>query len=269
MMAALEGRVEVVETLFSQGAVLDTFSGNGQSALMIATVEGHLEVVRALLEHGAQVNAVNKRGWTALRFAVFMDETEILRQLIKAGAEVNIADHEGQTALMQAASENLEESLTALLDAGADPCLKDHKEQTALMLAEKQGHAQIVKRLRYAEANASTEPTSPVSLPDDDYSYFHFLKEELEAMLNSHPDSPLTEEVVRRLLDAINRQRSLSPSEISHKLTLTLQEAAALSGLPRQHLLEAIKDGGLKAQLLEHVWRIKRADLDDYIHRLS
>lgn len=269
MVAALEGHVEMVETLFGKGAVLDASSGKGQNALIIATIEGHVEVVRALLEHGAEVNAGNSKGWTALRFAVSMDETEILHALIEAGADTNIADHEGTTALMQAAGENLLDSLKALLEAGADPHIKDHKEQTALMIAQQQGHTEIVKLLKHAEAKTSTVINAPVNILDDDDSYFYLLKEELEGKLNSYPDAPFTDDVVARLLDATKKQRSLSPSEIAHKLILTLQEAAALSGLPRQHLLEAIEKGKLKAQLLEHAWRIKRADLDDYIRRLS
>lgn len=269
MIAALEGHVAMVETLFGKGAVLDAAGGKGSNALMIATIEGHVEVVDALLEQGVEVNAENKRGWTALRFAVSMDETEILRLLIEAGADVNLCDREGKTALMQAAAENMEESLKALLKAGADPRIKDQQEQTALMMAQQQGHTKIAKLLKQAEAKNSIDVNAPVNLLEADDSYLYLLKEELEEKLSSHPDSPLAEDMMARLLVATKKQRSLSPSEIAHKLMLTLQEAAALSGLPRQHLLEAIEKGELKAQRLEHAWRIRRVDLDDYIRRLS
>lgn len=269
MIAALEGHVAMVETLFGKGAVLDASSGKGSNALMIATIEGHVEVVSALLEHGVEVNAENERGWTALRFAVAMDETEILRLLLEAGADVNIPDQTGTTALMQAASENIEDSLKALLAAGADPHIKDHRGQTALLLAERQGHAGIIKLLKQAEAKAAGTVNAPLNILDDDDSYLYLLKEELEAQLSSHPELPLADDVVARLLDAAKKQRTLTPSEISHKLMLTLQEAATLSGLPRQHVLEALEQGRLKAQLVEHAWRIRRVDLDDYIRRLT
>jgi excisionase family DNA binding protein len=170
---------------------------------------------------------------------------------------------------MQAAGENIEESLKVLLDAGADARLKDHKEQTALMIAQKQGHTEIVKLLKQSEAKTSADIDAPLNILDDDDSYFYHLKEELEGKLNAHPDSPLTDDVIARLVNAAKKQRPLSPSEISHKLMLTLQEAATLSGLPRQHLLEAMEKGRLKAQRLEHAWRIRRVDLDEYIRRLS
>jgi excisionase family DNA binding protein len=281
MIASLGGDVEMVKTLFGSGAAPNSSGGQGWTALMIAAIEGHLEIVRALLESGAQVSAGNHTGWTALRFAVSMDETEILRVLIGAGADVNSADHEGRTALMQAAEENILGSLKALLDGGADPCIKDHNGQTALMIARQHGHTESIKLLKEAQAKAATDINAPVNLLSDDDSYFYLLKEELEEMLSFHPDSSAQagDDVVARLLsaiqtvqehiDATRKERSLAPSEISHKLVLTLREAAALSGLPRRHLLEAIEEGRLKAQLIKHGWRITRARLDDYIRRLS
>jgi excisionase family DNA binding protein len=76
-------------------------------------------------------------------------------------------------------------------------------------------------------------------------------------------------QTVREQLDAAHEARALVPSEISHKLMLTLQEASTLSGLPRAHLLEAIEARSLKAQHIKHTWRITRAELDDYLRRLS
>lgn len=272
MIASSGGDIEMVKILFGEGAMPDASSGKGWTALMIATVEGRVEVVRALLEHGAQANASNNRGLTALRLAVSMDETEILRALLDAGADVNLKDNEGRTALMQAADENIQGSLKVLLGAGADPSLKDNREQTALMIARAKGHSKIIKLLKEAEAKASTGNDARLSLAENDDSYFYLLKEELEEMLNAHP----TDDAVSRVLDVLQehiettkKERSLTPSEISHKLMLTLKEAAALSGLPRQHLLEAIEGGSLKAQLIKQAWRIKRADLDDYIRRIS
>ncbi|HEY0323557.1 MAG TPA: ankyrin repeat domain-containing protein [Pyrinomonadaceae bacterium] len=280
MIASLGGDVEMVKTLFGNGAALHDAGGKGWTALMIATIEGQTDVVRALLEHGAEVSAKNNAGWTALRFAVSMDETEILRVLLDAGADVNVADKEGKTALMQAAGENIRESLKVLLDAGADPHLKDHKEQTALMIARQCGHTEIIKLLKEAQAKASAGIDASANILSDDNSYFYLLKEELEDGLNSYSGSPTqADDIVSRVLsaiqivqghiDATSKERILSPSEISHKLVFTLKEAATLSGLPRQHLLEAIEGRRLKAQLIKHAWRIKRAELADYIRRLS
>ncbi len=55
---------------------------------------------------------------------------------------------------------------------------------------------------------------------------------------------------------------------VADKLTLNLHEASALSGLSRNHLLEAIHAGKLKAKIIGRGWRIKRDDLDAYVKKL-
>ena len=55
---------------------------------------------------------------------------------------------------------------------------------------------------------------------------------------------------------------------IQYKLTLSIAEASALSGLSRQRLRAAIKDGTLTAQIIGRGYRVKRTDLEDYIDSL-
>lgn len=55
---------------------------------------------------------------------------------------------------------------------------------------------------------------------------------------------------------------------IHHKLTLSLAEASALSGISRQRLRAAIKDGTLIAQIIGRGYRVKRTDLEDYVDSL-
>lgn len=278
MIAAGDGDAEMIGKLLDRGAATDVSSDAGGTALMVATVEGHLEIVRALLERGADVNAQDERGWTALRFAVSMDEAEILRLLLDAGAEVNLADREGATALVQAAGENLVPCLKTLLEAGADPFIKDGRGQTALMIARRRGHTKAVELLKAAEAKAAAPTNAADNISAKDDSYFYLLKERLEEELHAYPHSSSADEVVlcatnalkalQEHIDALKKERASSTAEISRKLTLTLKEAAALSGLPRRHLLEAVEDGRLKAQQIDYIWRVRRADLDDFIARL-
>jgi excisionase family DNA binding protein len=280
MIAAMGGDQEMVNTLFGSGAATDAAGFKGWTALMVATVEGRAEVARALIKCGAEVNARNDAGWTAMRFAVSMGETEILRLLISAGAEVDAADDEGRTALMQAACEDNLESLRALLDAGANPRVRDKEGQSALKFARRHGHTNTIRLLKEAEAKTSTGDGGEVGLPSDDTSYFYLLKEELEEKLNYYPEQSagghevfsLVRSALRSVqehIDATQKERLLTPSEISHKLLLTVQEASTLSGLPRQHLLAEIEAGKLRAQLLKHGWRIRRADLDSYVRGLT
>lgn len=53
-----------------------------------------------------------------------------------------------------------------------------------------------------------------------------------------------------------------------HKLTLSLDEAAALSGFSREFLESAIENGSLKATHREGRLNIKRRDLEEFVEKL-
>lgn len=55
---------------------------------------------------------------------------------------------------------------------------------------------------------------------------------------------------------------------ITEKLTLTIPEAAALSGISQRCLKEAIKTNQLVGCRLGRLWRIKRSELEEYIKKL-
>ena len=55
---------------------------------------------------------------------------------------------------------------------------------------------------------------------------------------------------------------------VAQKLTLSLVEAEALSGLSQEFLLQAIRDKRIKAFKHGREWRIKRADLDEFVRKL-
>lgn len=77
--------------------------------------------------------------------------------------------------------------------------------------------------------------------------------------------SQLTD-VVKRVREEQEIDRLIVP--IHHKLTLNLDEASALSGISRQRLRQAIKDGTLQAQIIGRGYRVKRTDLEDYVDSL-
>ncbi len=75
------------------------------------------------------------------------------------------------------------------------------------------------------------------------------------------------------LIAAIDRARAVVPQAVSvtdlaHKLTLSLIEAAQLSGLSRGHLRTAIEAKKLKARIIGRGWRVKRDDLESYVKKL-
>lgn len=73
-------------------------------------------------------------------------------------------------------------------------------------------------------------------------------------------------EVLKAIREELEVDRLTVP--IHHKLTLSLVEASALSGISRQRLRAAIKDGTLTAQIIGRGYRVKRTDLEDYVDSL-
>jgi excisionase family DNA binding protein len=55
---------------------------------------------------------------------------------------------------------------------------------------------------------------------------------------------------------------------IVERLTLTLADAAQLSGLPRKFLLESVRSGALKSVKVGRIVFIKRSDLNEFVQSL-
>ena len=290
------GDVDDVNFLLSAGAVVNATDGEGWTPLMWATVKGYAESARALLAAGADVHVRNNKGWTALRLAVSLNDTELARPLIDAGADVNERDQRGSTALMQAAGEKSVESLELLLSYGADANLTDEAGDTAMAMAARNGYAEIVRRL--ADAGATSECDHRAEETDGGLFSEGELQNLIEKMDGFLPTVPAPAAApapavdileiqdlapvaaaptgtLERLASALEALRNsttpatrVSVADASHKLMLSLPEAAALSGLSSRHLREAMKEGTLKSLRTGKGWRIKRANLDAYVEQL-
>ena len=84
------------------------------------------------------------------------------------------------------------------------------------------------------------------------------------------PIQPNYAEKLAAALEALKEalRPAAPPVPLSEKLMLTLAEAAQLSGLSRGFLLGKIKARKLKAQILGKGWKVKRADLETFVHKL-
>ena len=147
LLAAQNGRLEVVRLLLEKGAAVDARSNEGATPLIHAATKGRLEVVRLLLEKGAAVNAKGNDGLTPLIAAARKGHLEVVRLLLEKDAAVDAKDSNGLTPLMVAARDRNLEMVKLLLEKGAAVDAKDNKSVTPVMAAAENGHIEVVSLL--------------------------------------------------------------------------------------------------------------------------
>jgi uncharacterized protein len=102
MLAAGQGRTDIVEALLARGVSVNFRNRAGVTAIMKV---GNRSTLDVLLSAGADVNNRDKFGFTALAWAAAVGDAELIKRLIKAGADVNAVTKDGQTVLSLAKPE--------------------------------------------------------------------------------------------------------------------------------------------------------------------
>ena len=156
MLAALLGRLEMVQLLVTHGADVSAWS-QGETAIMSAAQNAHQTVYDYLYplvdvgtrryadKHGQKeiANAIKRKAREKNKLAMKLGDAALfgklskVQQLIAIGADPNSMTKTGKSALMCAAMYGHTAVISALLTAGADPNLQGDEEfdegQTALM----------------------------------------------------------------------------------------------------------------------------------------
>ncbi len=137
----------LVATLLDTGAERDAINSEGHSPLAIAAITHNEVVLRCLLERGAK--AEPPRGLPALIAAVSgaEDRPAPIKLLLKHKARVDGRDVLGRSALHAAALHGHADCVAALLAAGADVDARDGAGVTPLMEAARAGHDDALRRL--------------------------------------------------------------------------------------------------------------------------
>lgn len=142
---SMEGDVERVRLLLSEGSDVNARDAYCGTALHAASSFGHVAVVELLLSKGADVNARTVRLGAALHIVSQSNRPDLAKMLLDRGANVNIRKNDGSTALHEASFMGNFEMVRLLLDRGADIDISDKRRDTALLHAVRQGNARTTK----------------------------------------------------------------------------------------------------------------------------
>jgi len=169
MIASGLGQPLMVELLLTAGAqVLAIDPRAGATALHKAALSGNPDVVGLLLDHGAFIDQQSPiLGHTALMDAVVYKHEAVVRLLLKRGARTAIRNHWNETALEIARRDGLD-TITRLIETRNKTDEDEVRAQT-LVPAIKAGDLAEVDRLIAAGA-AIDERLPMVGSPDDDYT---------------------------------------------------------------------------------------------------
>lgn len=162
-IAAIQGRLAVVEVLLAAGAAVDRLDGDGETSLLLAASQGHEAIVRRLLDAGADTTKACPKGRTALIHAANLGYLACVRALLDAGAYPSAADSFGDTALHHAAFYGQSDVVRCLLEGGAEMQMRNKQGFSPLHDAISEGQLECVQCLVEAGANKDVETASGVS----------------------------------------------------------------------------------------------------------
>lgn len=161
IMTAIHGQPVVATALLDACADVNTSDINGCTALYCAANHGHLSVAKILLKNGAQVSIAADDGCTPLHTAAKNGHPAVAKLLIGAGAELDRGSNGGSTPLHMAADAGHSAVVEELLNAGANPDCRLPNGSTPLIDAAFAGHVDIVKKLIRAKTNAENLVVRP------------------------------------------------------------------------------------------------------------
>ncbi|MDD2759704.1 MAG: ankyrin repeat domain-containing protein [Methylomonas sp.] len=122
-------------------------NAKGQHALILAAQQGRNDVLECLIAQGADLSVTDLYGNNALWAACFAEASSCISLLLNAGIDIDFQNTTGATALTYASSSGKHQIVSQLLQAGANPLLTTQDDFSALDLASTR---QCLKLLRDA-----------------------------------------------------------------------------------------------------------------------
>ena len=177
IQAARNGHDDILQTLLSAGAVVDTTElVFHHSALMVAALNGHQKTVVLLLNFGADPKLKDTSGRSALLLAATNNHLSVVIQLLdnrQSGKQTDLngngiwhlmamSDVENETSHTEPGSEKIERAspeMHELISRGIILDALNNDGETALMISAKRGKMKLVNNL--LELGASDKILTP------------------------------------------------------------------------------------------------------------
>jgi ankyrin repeat protein len=148
--ASAAGKIEQVNSLIrNEPGLVNAFASDGFQPLGLASFFGHAKVAESLFSNGAEVNSPSKNPQKVmpLHSAVARRDLEITQALLNHGAEVNARQGGGFTPLHGAAKNGDSAIVELLLAHGAEVNARDNQDKTPRAFAQAEGHQNVVDLL--------------------------------------------------------------------------------------------------------------------------
>ncbi|XP_069140673.1 protein fem-1 homolog C-like [Argopecten irradians] len=140
--AAVAGNLEVVKSLISHGANINSPSDTESTPVRSACYMTNISVVKLLVDNGADIHKPNINGGTCLINSV--QSVRLCEFLISKGVDVNARDNSGNLALHYAIREGRLDTVMLLLGCGSNHTAKNDFGDDALQTAALRGFTSIV-----------------------------------------------------------------------------------------------------------------------------
>jgi ankyrin repeat protein len=146
--AVKSGDLPKTKQLLDGGSNLELPLQSGETPLLVAALEGRTEIVEFLLSRGAKVLARNDRGFTALHAAAYRGHPATVELIASDDFNVNDADNRFHaTPLHLAAEENHSDVAAVLIAKGASLEAKEGNGYTSLTKAVFRSHWDVARLL--------------------------------------------------------------------------------------------------------------------------
>ncbi|KAJ6000741.1 hypothetical protein N7481_001150 [Penicillium waksmanii] len=152
-MASAANMVDVINTMCSNGSIINKKNAEGRTAMHFAASRGHMTAAKMLCGNGADLDTVSKQGETPLVEAASHGHRSFVEWLLNLGVDINKSNELSGTALQSAVSKGRTDLVHLLVDVGADVDAQGGENGNALQIAAACGSIEIVQLLLDFDTN--------------------------------------------------------------------------------------------------------------------